>query len=534
MSSEPRDDGPSRHTGRGWIIHPVIAAVYPILALYARNLGQITPPELLRPIGVTLAATCAVWLIVGLLSRDAHKGATVASCAVLVFFSYGHARNLAPPGLHGWIVPLFAIGMAALVAGVWRRKGSMSTLTSALNVASIALVAPSCWAIAAGARPMRPGPPRRAQAIPTVPMGRVRPIPSAVAAVKPDVYYIVLDAYGRADALRAYYGYDNEPFLRELEKRGFTITRESRANYEQTPLCLASVVNLEYLDGLAKRMGPAATDMEPLRAMIDRNRVADEFRAAGLKYIYIWTGAGQSRVETADLMLDSDTGVSSFEGQVLGLSALDVATNASVGGFRRHRDMVLAAFKHLGTVAKLPYRKFVFAHIMAPHPPFTFMPDGAEVKTDRGYSADDGSRLLQGISREQYRRGYIDQLQYINKRTLEAIDQIIRQSRRPPVIIVQGDHGSRMNLDWESLELTDVQEPYSILNAYRAPEAVRKYLYPSISPVNTFRLVLTRLFGAHYPLLPDRSYYSTANAPYGLTDVTGLLQAGKMPAPPGR
>jgi hypothetical protein len=533
MSSEPRDDGPSHGGRRSWIIHPAIIAAYPILALYAGNLGQITPAEIIRPLALALAATCAVWLIVGLLTRSGHKGGLVASGAALAFFSYGHARNLAPAAMHSWLAPLFVLAMATLAVWAWRRKGSMATLTSALNLASIALVAPSCWAIGAGARPAPPRPPQHARTIPTVPMGRVRPIPSAVAAVKPDVYYIVLDAYGRADALRAYYGYDNEPFLRELEKRGFTITRESRANYEQTPLCLASAVNMEYLDDLAKRMGRTGTNMEPLRAMIDRSRVADELRAAGLKYIYIWTGAGQSRVETADLVLDSDTGVSSFEGQVLGLSALDASPGTSVGGFERHRAMVLAAFEHLESVAKLPYRKFVFAHIMAPHPPFTFMPDGSEVKTDRGYSADDGSRLLQGLSREQYRQGYIDQLRYINKRTLEAIDQIIRQSKRPPVIILQGDHGSRMNLDWESLELTDVQEPYSILNAYRAPEAVRKYLYPSISPVNTFRLVLTRLFGAHYPLLPDRSYYSTANAPYGLTDVTGLLQAGKMPAPPG-
>ncbi len=529
MSSEPRDDGPSRRGGRSWIIHPAIIAAYPILALYARNLGQITPTEIIRPLALALAATCAVWLVVGLLARSSHKGALVASGAALAFFSYGHARNLAPAAAHGWLGPLFLIGMGALVYGVWRRKGSMSTLTSALNLASVALVAPSCWAIGAGARP---APVPRAPAIPTVPMGRVRPIPSSVAATKPDVYYIVLDAYGRADALRAYYGYDNEPFLRELEKRGFTIARESRANYEQTPLCLASAVNMEYLDGLAKRMGVTGTDMEPLRAMIDRNRVADEFRAAGLRYVYIWTGAGQSRVETADLVLDSDSRVSSFEGQVLGLSALDASSRTGVGGFQRHRAMVLAAFEHLGSVAKLPERKFVFAHVMAPHPPFVFQPDGAEVRTDRGYSADDGSWLLQGMSREQYRRGYIDQLRYINKRTLEAIDRIIQQSKRPPVIILQGDHGSRMNLDWSSLERTDVQEPYSILNAYRAPEAVRKYLYPSISPVNTFRLVLTRLFGAHYPLLPDRSYYSTANAPYGLTDVTGLLRAGKMPAPP--
>ena len=29
----------------------------------------------------------------------------------------------------------------------------------------------------------------------------------------PDIYYIILDAYGRADVLEEMFGYDNTPFL---------------------------------------------------------------------------------------------------------------------------------------------------------------------------------------------------------------------------------------------------------------------------------------------------------------------------------
>ena len=38
----------------------------------------------------------------------------------------------------------------------------------------------------------------------------------------PDIYYIILDRYANVDTLRELYDFDNEPFLRELEARGFT------------------------------------------------------------------------------------------------------------------------------------------------------------------------------------------------------------------------------------------------------------------------------------------------------------------------
>ena len=46
-----------------------------------------------------------------------------------------------------------------------------------------------------------------------------------------------------------------------------------------------------------------------------------------------------------------------------------------------------------------------------------------------------------------------------------------------------------------------------ILNAYYLPGQAH-LPYDTISPVNSFRLVLGAYLGARYPLLPDISYYS--------------------------
>lgn len=52
-----------------------------------------------------------------------------------------------------------------------------------------------------------------------------------------------------------------------------------------------------------------------------------------------------------------------------------------------------------------------------------------------------------------------------------------------------------------------------ILNAYYLPRGARA-LYPAISPVNTFRVVLNESFGAELPLLEDVNYNSPDREPY--------------------
>ena len=49
-----------------------------------------------------------------------------------------------------------------------------------------------------------------------------------------------------------------------------------------------------------------------------------------------------------------------------------------------------------------------------------------------------------------------------------------------------------------------IRERHAILNAYYLPGDGSKKLYPSISPVNTFRVVFSHYFGADLDLLPDR------------------------------
>ena len=55
-----------------------------------------------------------------------------------------------------------------------------------------------------------------------------------------------------------------------------------------------------------------------------------------------------------------------------------------------------------------------------------------------------------------------------------------------------------------------MQVAFPILNAYLLPGVdAKQVLYPSISPVNSFRQLLNTYFGTQLDLVPDESYYTT-------------------------
>jgi hypothetical protein len=531
--------------------HPLLIAVFPILSLYAHNIDEVPVQAIWRPLVVALAASIAVWLLLALLARNGRKAALAASAIVLAFFSIGHVANLLPDRWHPAAAVVGVLTALTVLTLLLRWKGSLARTTLVVNLASCALIVPSCYTIGlhtvvrafGGTRPASRGfiytqePARSAKAPRTV-----RPVAATVSATmqRPDIYYIILDAYGRADSLRAFYGYDNAPFIRALEQRGFYVAPKSRANYAQTAYCLPTSLNMRYLDDRVQADMPPEDRFEALRAMIDDNAVAEYLRGIGYHYVFVWTGAGITRNETADVELGADSvpPPSSFEGELLGLSALDAAPNDLQFGFgiaadyNRHRACLQSAFRNLAALPALPYPKFVFAHISAPHPPFVFGPNGEPVNPPYPYMDSDGSQLMRmhRVTRRDYQIGYVNQLRYVNSRVLESVDTIIRQSKRPPIIILQGDHGSRLNVDWESQARTDLREPFSILNAYYVPPRVRHRLYDSISPVNSFRILLSTLFGADYPVLPDRSFFAPAVQPLRFTEVTNSI--GPLPGQP--
>jgi hypothetical protein len=355
----------------------------------------------------------------------------------------------------------------------------------------------------------------------------------------PDIYYIILDGYGREDVLRDMYGLDNSEFLSFLEDKGFYVAHDARSNYMQTLLSFASSLNMRYLDDIVASQGKDSEDHLPLRGPVAHSLVRKELAARGYRMVSFWSGYGSATIYDADIYLapgepeQAPLLYGSFN-EFDGLLLTSTMARALIDGrslvnpscinspleapYLESRDRLLYTFDRLTDIPKWSGAYFVFAHLVSPHPPFVFGPNGETLCHASTYTIGDASAFPG--TREEYIAGYRDQLIYLNKLVIRTVTQILRESDPAPIIILQADHGPGAYMNWASAENSNIRERLGILNAYYLPGGDGGLLYESISPVNSFRVIFNLYFGGEYELLGDESYFSTWEHPYDLVNVT--------------
>jgi hypothetical protein len=387
----------------------------------------------------------------------------------------------------GWIM-LFVFSL------LWasRPKWSFVSAAPTLNTVALALLVMSVWQMIPEIQPRS----AHALALPRAPIQTdlVRP------AQPPDVYLFLLDSYGRADLLKQAYGFDNSQFLKELEKRGFYVAECSQSNYVRTEISLASSLNMQYLQDLSEKFNPENTGRRLLWDSLKHNAVRYNFESMGYETVFFKTEFDWLNLDDADHFLSPpaiSSGMTDFEGLFLRTTLARYAQDWGwvdpdyVLGVTA-RDRFNYVFNSIDDIASMPQPTFAYIHLISPHPPFVF--DASGNPTDPADFWNE-QRLYPA---DRYEKGYVNQAQFLNKKMLQAIDTILAESDVPPVIIVQGDHGP-----W----LQPKDRRMWILAALYLPGA-RDKLYPSISPVNFFRLVFDTYFGGKYDMLKDVSYFS--------------------------
>jgi hypothetical protein len=178
-----------------------------------------------------------------------------------------------------------------------------------------------------------------------------------------------------------------------------------------------------------------------------------------------------------------------------------------------HRRTILYAFSRLPEVAAMKGPKYVFIHLISPHPPYVFDRDGTPLDPPYPYTLSVESRA-----------GYTEQIEFINKKMLETVDGILANSETPPIIIIQADHGPGTMTDHNSWKNSCLYERFSILNAYYLPGVNKDSITMDLSPVNSFRFIFNTYFNADLQLLPNRQYFSISDGFYEFREVTGQTQ----------
>jgi len=524
-------------------LYPFLLALYPILTLYSRNPGEIPGATVIRPAVMALLVTAFIIGLLVIFFKNKYKAYFIAALIVFYFSSSGHVYRI----LKGYLFPdqkiqlhpvliLLEISLIILLANknVWEKyfpQKRIMTLTGYVNIfAIVLLIYPALvifeFAINSGWNLIA----SRNEFIPTDNYQ-----PKLTAKVKPDIYLLVLDGYGREDVLAELYSTDNSPFIGELKERGFFVAENSHSNYLQTPLSFSSFLNFSYINTATGIMGTKSTNRLPLFDLIEYSRAIVLLKELGYKLITTESGFQFTEFEDSDTILSPfSTSLNTFERFFLSTTALDAFSEINepfshilqdklaIPSYSTHRANVLFSFEVLrNSIPKMESPKFVIVHIVSPHPPFVLNQSGNPIVPNRPYMPGDGEAF--GGNSKEYQRQYAEQVGFANGEVLAAIDSILANSNTPPIIILQGDHGPGSLLRRDNINNTCLWERSSILNAYYLPGGNSSTLYPEITPVNTFRVIFNLYFGTAYEMLPDKTYFSPQAYPYDFADITALV-----------
>jgi hypothetical protein len=506
------------------ILHPMLLAALPIIFLYGQNTDDIAFGEVIWPLVLAVAGAAMVYKLLSSLLRNQHRAALLTSVFALWFLSFGHVETVLAPALeHTLSHPyrILTIGYFALLIGmviiVLRTRRTMAGATAFLNKVAVGLI---IWNLALIGY-------QYLQQSKTAPGMQVAAhIGDVSSRDLPDIYYIILDGYGRADTLASLYGIDNRAFLNDLEKKGFVVAQKSAANYCQTNLSLSSSLNLNYLDNVVARMGADFPTRRPLARLIFHNEIFRLVKRLGYHTMAFSSGCPSTELRTADIYINKVRGPSQFARLLFFMTPVPICMRALnvqyQGDSALHARRISYTLDHLADAADAEQPVFVFAHILWPHPPFVVDRNGRLKPPELSPASTwkDGSHFAG--SKQEYIAGYKDQLLYVNQRVRKMVTEILAHSKRPPVIILQSDHGPGSRLDWEHPDQTDMPERMNILLAMYLPGNGPA---PSdeLSPVNVFRYVLDRYCGTDMKLLENKHYFSTWSHPYRFLSVDKQL-----------
>lgn len=505
------------------VLHPFIVAVFPALAILSYSTPELSLTELVLPFAIALTLASLMLLSTWLVLGNIHKAALIVSLFLALVYSTAHIFALTgwlgmdSPWL-GWLLLLliWVLLYPYLLYLVARTGKVLRYSTVILNAAMVTMLLVSAVRIGMY-QPQR--------------INNGGGLPDSHADLQldasryqspPDIYYIVLDRYTNAGILADVYDFDNIDFLDQLSAEGFYVANESCANYVRTSQSLASSMNMEYID----YMDESSSDLLPLNEKVQDNALQRLLRSAGYEFIQVgsWSSALREN-KYADENVNYCARTSLFSEYVL-TSTVPYTVCAELGMID---DFTMRQWKRtrfeFEELAKIPTQysgtpTLTFAHLMISHPPYAFDSDGSYLAPEEA-------------SKRSERDNYVSGVIACNEMVIDLVKQLKSTSEVPPIIILQGDEGpyperyraADRSFRWEQATDAEIRQKFGILNAYYLPGVDSSLLYPSITPVNSFRLVFDLYFGTNMGLLPDRCYaYVDYSHPYELLDITDKVK----------
>jgi len=494
-AAAPRGAGAVGTTGRWWLI-PWYPAAFPIaFILFMWSGTGIEPIWVLRPMALAVGFTLALTFALAFILRDRDRGALAATCFVVAL---ALANVLAA-------VAVVLVGLFVMVEGLvnrgidWQFGRTATRALSALGAALILVVVITC--VQQGSV---------AGAVEDIQLRLARqPTAASYDPAAPDIYLVLLDGYPGDDAAQLEPSFDADAFPQQLKERGFDVQRHSRSNYLYTRLTLATMFgNSHVVDdpALAPPFGPAAADNRRLRRFSDQGPIIRLLGDAGYERITTPSAALDLGLYGVDRVIPH-AGLHEFEFGLLKITAAGRLVDTLAPQFiatesRANLTGVIDAAKLIAAETH-DRPRFVYAHVMAPHPPFLFdadgIPTGDSVLSDSFVEpANEGRSAIRVSATFSYAT-------YASREAIGIVDAILTDERADPVIVVMSDHGTETGFNGRDPFGSDLNERTSNFLAVRTPGHPH-LLPPGTTPINVLPRILNAYIGANLPYHSDTTW----------------------------
>jgi len=499
----PRGAGADGRTGGRWWLIPWYPAAFPVaFILFMWSGTGIEPIWVVRPMLIAVAFTLLLTFALVVVLRDRDRGA-LAATAFVVALALGNVLASAAVALIGLLVVVEGLVNRGIA---WQLGRTATRALSALGAALVLVVVLASvqqgtfgWAIEdVQARLAR------------------EPMAAAYDPAAPDIYVILLDGYPGDDAAELDPSFDADAFPDALEDRGFDVQRHSRSNYLLTRLTLATMFGNNHVadeSTLVPPHGPPAADNRRLRRFSDEGPIMRLLGDDGYERITTPSAALDLGLYGVDRVIPH-SGLQEFEFGLLKIttagSLIDLVAPEFIAAESRANVIgVIEATKALAAESH-DRPRFVYSHVMAPHPPFLFnaagTPTGDSVLSDSFVEpANEGRSAIRVSATFSYAT-------FASREAVGMVDAILDDERDDPVIVVMSDHGTETGFSGRDPFGSDVNERSSNFLAIRTP-GHPKLLPPGTTPINVLPRILNAYLDAELPYHSDTTWAWDAGHP---------------------
>ena len=522
-----------------FIIHPILFSIFPVIFIFSENIHLLPVTEIFLPLVIVVGITVLVLFLSKNKIEYRNKVALIISLIVILFFTYGYFYDIindaqlenSEISRHRYLLmPYFGLGIVGVIFFIKSNRlfNNATTITNGIAISIIVVISINIATDVSYGNFF--GSPELGNNEKFLGVGAQDPLEELVVDrdsnqdlrteskkiqnIKPDIYYIIPDEYPSNYALKQFFGFDNIEFLTFLETNDFHVVNNSFSNYPSTIQSLTSSLNMEYLDTITKGVDADSKNYHLLNELLSDNLVMKKLSSQGYDVVNIgslWGPNGEFKNIKSNLCEFKEVNRDSLSRQLIEKTMISYFYERYFEQLRR--DQIICTYNEIELLSEEQNKpKFIFVHILSPHSPYIFGPNGEHTVPGDSINSSPWNE----------RNAHVNQVKFVNKNLIELIPKLL-DSENKPIIILQGDTGSGSEIDWKSPSDVMVIERMSNLNAVYFPNNDYSKIH-DLTPVNTFRIIFNEYFDEENVLYENRSYWSNSDKPYQYKDVSDILK----------